>query len=118
MSSNDLLKSTIKEWLLINNKLKDLEKHAKELKNKKKTISETLIKIMENNDIDCFDINNGKIIHRKTKIKGTINKDYLLKMLNEYFQDNLEIDTLDVGSFILNNRPIKENSSIIIKENK
>tara|TARA_B100000902_G_C27239985_1_gene879493 strand:+ start:79 stop:300 length:222 start_codon:yes stop_codon:yes gene_type:complete len=73
---------------------------------------------MENNEIDRFDVKNGKLIYRKTKVKGTINKDYLSKMLDDYFKEYPEVDTLDVTNFILENRPVKESSSLVIKENK
>jgi hypothetical protein len=38
--------------------------------------------------------------------------------LGDYFKEYPEIDTVDVSSFILENRPIKENASLVIKENK
>ena len=71
---------------------------------------------MENNEIDRFDTKNGRLIRRNTKIKGQINKEYLLKSLDNYFKDSPEIDINDVGLFILDNRPVKENSTLIIKQ--
>ena len=116
--SKQILINTIKEWVSINSKINELQKQMKELKTTKKQLSATLITVMENNDIDRFDINNGKLVYRKNKVKGTINKDYLMKMLDNYFKEYPEIDTNDVGNFILENRPIKENSTLVIKENK
>ena len=34
---------------------------------------------MENNNIDEFTTNSGKLIHKKTKIKAPINKNYLIE---------------------------------------
>ena len=116
--SKELLVNKIKEWVTINNKMNEIQKILKELKGKKKAISDSLIKIMENNEIDGIDINNGKLVYKKNRVKGTINKDYLMKMLDNYFEKNPEIDTNDVGTFILDNRPIKEKSVLVIKENK
>ena len=73
---------------------------------------------MENNDIDGIDINNGKLIHRKNKIKAPINKDYLYKMLDGYFTNYPEVDSDHVSNFLLDNRPIKEKSVLSIKEKK
>jgi CTP-dependent riboflavin kinase len=56
-----LLINTIKEWVSINSKEVSLQKQLKELKTSKKQLSDTLIKVMENNEIDRFDINNGKL---------------------------------------------------------
>lgn len=116
--SKELLVNTIKEWVAINNKMIEIQKILKDLRGKKKQLSDSLINIMENNEIDGIDINNGKLIHRKNKVKAPINKDYLLKMLENYFEKYPEIDTGDVGSFILDNRPIKETSVLTIKQNK
>tara|TARA_B100000424_G_C22913372_1_gene485929 strand:- start:1169 stop:1528 length:360 start_codon:yes stop_codon:yes gene_type:complete len=116
--SKQILVSTIKEWVNINSQINTLQSQLKDLKAKKKHLSDSLINVMENNEIDRFDINNGKLIYRKNKIKSAINKDYLMKMLDNYFEKNPEIDTNDVGTFILDNRPIKEKSVLVIKENK
>ncbi len=116
--SKELLVNTIKEWVAINNKMNDIQKILKDLRIKKKKLSDSLIKIMENNEIDGIDINNGKLVYRKNKVKAPINKDYLLKILDNYFDKFPEIDTNDVGAFILDNRPIKERPSLIIKQNK
>lgn len=113
-----LLINTIKEWVSINSKEVALQKQLKELKTSKKQLSTTLIKVMENNEIDRFDINNGKLLYKKNKVKAPINKDYLLKMLDDYFKDNPEIDTSHVSEFLLENRPIKEKSILVIKQNK
>ena len=116
--SKQILINTIKEWVSINSKINELQKQMKELRNNKKQLSDTLISVMENNEIDRFDINNGKLVYRKNKVKAAINKDYLMKMLDNYFKEYPEIDTDDVGNFILDNRPIKENSTLVIKQNK
>ena len=114
----ELLVNTIKEWIAINNKMIELQKVVKDLRLKKKNLSDSLIKIMENNEIDGIGINNGKLIYRKNKVKAPINKDYLMKMLDNYFVKYPEIDTQDVGSFIMENRPVKENPVLVIKQNK
>ena len=116
--SKELLVNSIKEWIAINNKMNELQKVVKDLRLKKKQLTDTLIKIMENNEIDGIDINNGKLVYRKNKVKAPINKDYLLKMLDNYFEKYPEIDTNDVGSFILENRPIKETATLTIKQSK
>ena len=113
-----ILINNVKEWMIINKKINELQTHMKELKLKKKKLSEMVIKIMENNNIDMFDVTGGRLVHKVTKVKGTINKDFLNNMLLTYFEDNPNVDTEDVSKFILENRPIKENSSLVIKETK
>ena len=59
--SKELLVNTIKEWVAINNKMNEIQKLLKDLRGKKKQLSDSLIKIMENNEIDGIDTNNGKL---------------------------------------------------------
>ena len=113
-----ILINTIKEWIIINKKMSELQKQLKEYRTSKKQLSDTLIQVMENNEIDRFDINNGKLLYKKTKVKATMNKDYLMKMLDNYFEKYPEVDTQDVTSFLLDNRPVKENPVLVIKQDK
>lgn len=120
MSNNpkELLIATIKEWIEINSRLNEIMKLVKEHRTKKKQLTDTLIAIMKNNEIDCFDINNGKIICRTTKTRTPINKQNLSKALEQYFIDNPDIDTSEVSNFILESRQIKETNSLVIKQNR
>lgn len=114
----ELLISTIKEWIDTNNKLNEISKLAKEQRTKKKQLTDSLVAIMKNNEIDCFDINNGKIVCRTTKSRAPINRQTLSKALEQYFIDNPDIDTNEVSSFILDSRQVKETNSLVIKQNR
>ena len=116
--SKTILINTIKEWISINNNINELQKSVKDLRAKKKHLSDTLMTVMKNNEIDEFDITNGKLMYKKNKVKAPINKEYLMKMLDDYFEKYPEVDTGDVGAFILDNRPIKETPVLMIKQNK
>lgn len=118
MESKQVLINTIKDWITVNSNITELQKQIKDLRNKKKQLSQVLINIMENNEIDRFDVNNGKLIYRKNKVKAPINRDYLIKMLDDYFKEYPEVDSGHVSEFILENRPVKENTVLVIKENK
>ncbi len=117
-NSKEVLINSIKEWITINDNINELQKSLKQLKDNKKKISSGLINIMESNNIDMFDINNGKLVYRKSKVKAAINKSYLLETLESYFKEYPEVDVNDVGSFILDNRPVKENQTLIIRQTK
>lgn len=120
MSTNpkELLIATIKDWIDINSKLNEIMKVAKEHRTKKKLLTDSLVSIMKNNDIDCFDINNGKIVCRTTKTRAPINKQNLCKALEQYFVNNANIDTDEVSNFILESRQVKETNSLVIKQNR
>ena len=58
---------------------------------------------MRNNDIDCFDIQDGKLIYTKKKVKAPLSKKHLLSSLSNYFKNNKDIIT-ELSEFILNSR--------------
>ena len=117
-NTKELLITTIKEWVECERKIKEFQSQMKEFKDKKKILTATLVNVMKNNEIDCFDINNGKIVHRTAKTKAPVTRDYLCNVLADYFKDNPEINCAEVGDAILENRPVKERHSIVMKENK
>ena len=73
---------------------------------------------MRTNDIECFDINNGKLLYTKSKLKETINKSYLMKVINDYFNDDENVETEKVADYILENRNTKVKESIRCKLDK
>jgi len=103
MDTKDELVSHIKSWLQIDNDISSLQKQIKELRENKKQLTNSLVDVMKNNDIDCFDITNGKLIYSKSKIKKPINKKSLLEALQVYFKDNTEL-AQNVSQHILDNR--------------
>ena len=67
---------------------------------------------MKSNEIDCFDISEGKIIYTQSNVKKPINKQHLMECLTKYFEKNPNIPTDDVVQFILENRPTNVKESI------
>ena len=116
MSSKEELVNIIKEWIDNDEKVKELQTIIKEYKNKKKNLTTTLLSIMKTNEIDCFDINSGKIVYCKNKTKASLNKKTLIETLEKFFKEknnlNINIDVNVISDFILNNREIKVNENI------
>ena len=59
--------------------------------------------VMKSNEIDCFDINDGKLVYAKSKHKKPINKKSLYDALHAYFKDDVEL-AQEVSNHILNSR--------------
>ena len=116
MSSKEELVNIIKEWIENDEKVKELQTIIKEYKNKKKKLTHELLSIMKTNEIDCFDINSGKIVYCKSKTKASLNKKTLLETLEKFFNEknnlNINIDVNTISEYILNNREIKINENI------
>jgi hypothetical protein len=108
----------IKEWMQIEKDMKELQKQIKARRERKKLLTENLVVIMKNNDIDCFDINNGKLLYTKNKVKSTINKPYLLTALSKYFENDPNVQADEVSKFIMENRIEKVKENIRCKMDK
>lgn len=111
----DLLVNNVKEWIEIDNELKELQKAAKERRQRKKELTEQLVNIMKSNEIDCFDVNGGKLIYSKNKVKSALSKKHLLKALSMFYKDD-PTQVTEVTNFILNSRDEKIKETIRRKQ--
>ena len=103
LETKEELIHSIKEWIRLDNEITKMNKEVKDLKSKQKTMTQTLVSVMKTNALDCFDINGGRILYKKSKIKKPINTKMLLATLQNYYVDNPLIAE-DVTKFVLNNR--------------
>lgn len=103
VSSKDELISNIKEWIKLDNEIAKTKSELKEKQNKQKSLTETLIIVMKNNTIDCFDINGGALVYKKKKTRKTISGKYLLSQLEDYYKDQPEL-AKEITNKVLENR--------------
>lgn len=101
--NKELLIENIKEWVKIDNEIRELKKQEKLRKDKQKEISKTLMETMKENEIDEFDINKGKIIYKKKNVKKPINKKNLMEILSKYYKGDL-VSASNMNKFIMENR--------------
>jgi hypothetical protein len=117
MAGKEQLSLNIKKWLQLDKEMKMLQKELKERKQKKNEVTDSLVEIMKQNEIDCVDISDGKILYTQSNIKSPINKKHLLDSLDKYFADNESVPTEEIVKFILENRTINLKESIRLKSN-
>jgi len=101
--NKEILIDNIKEWINIDNELKELQKAAKERRKRKKELTDSLVNVMKDNEIDCFDVNDGKLIFTQNKVKKSLTKKSLLLGLQTYYKDNPKLGN-DVTDFLLSSR--------------
>ena len=118
LEKKEQLIGNIKEWIQNENEMKILQKELKLRKNKKKSLTESLVCVMKKNEIDCFDLSEGKIIYTKSNVKSPLSKKHLIDCLTKYFVENSDIKPEDVTRFILENRTESVKESIRHKPNK
>lgn len=111
------LVDNIKEWIQLDNELKELQRAAKERRDRKKDLTNSLVDVMKTNEIDCFDVNNGKLIYTKNKVKASLSKKTLLNALQNYYKDDPE-EGKQVTEFLMNSREEKVKEFIRRKVDK
>jgi hypothetical protein len=115
MDSKEHLIKNIKEWVRIDNEIRTLQKELVTRKTEKKTISASLMEIMKQNEIDCFDTkNDGQIVYSKKNVKKPITKKVLLNILSKYYQGNAS-KAEEVNNYILENRETLVKETILRK---
>ena len=103
MANKTVLIQNIREWIAMDNEIRELNKELRLRKSKQKKISETLLTTMKDNQIDEFDITGGKIMYNKTTVKKPITKKNLMGILTKYYKGDIS-QAIEMNSFIMNNR--------------
>ena len=111
METKDELVQNIKEWVKIDSEMKALQKELRERREKKKELTNNLVDVMKSNEIDCFNINNGKLIYSQNKIKSPVNKKHLIACLVKYFDDDQQTAE-EISKYIMDTREIKIKDTI------
>ena len=117
MSSQTEMVKTIKEWITIDNDIRNINKELRLRKEKLKKISQTLMKTMKENKIDEFDIKDGKLVFSQTTVKKPITKKNLVTILSKYYEGDIS-QAIEMNKFIMDNREevVKETIKRTIKK--
>jgi predicted nucleic acid-binding Zn-ribbon protein len=117
METKEELVTNIREWLKIETEFSRLQKEIKELRNKKKILTDSLVNVMKKNEIDCFDIKGGALVYKKSTTKKPINGKSLFAVLQTYFSADAS-KAQDLTKFILENREEQIKETIKMKLEK
>ena len=103
LNTKEELISNIKEWIKMDNEITKLKAEIKEKTNKKKVLTESLVNVMKENSIDCFDINGGALVYKQKKSKKPISCKFLLQQIQQYYKEQPDL-AKDITKHILDNR--------------
>ena len=103
LTTKDELVNSIKEWIKMDGEIIKLKAELKEKTNKKKLLSSTLVQVMKNNSIDCFDINGGSLVYKQKKTKKPLSGKFLLAQLEQYYKETPEV-AKEVTKLVMDNR--------------
>jgi len=116
-NTNTELVDVVKQWVQTDNKLIQLNKMVKELRQEKKRLNEDMIRTMKQNEIDIFDIKDGQIKYKMEKKKEPLTQKKLLTILEKHPQLAAEQVQL-LNDFVYDNRAEMVKESIVRKINK
>jgi hypothetical protein len=100
------LMNNVRDWLLEDNEIMQLDAELKEKKKKRKIFANLIIKTMEESLVDSLNIKGGKINYKKKEIKKQLNNNHLLYLLQEYFKNTPE-EANNLYDYLQNNKEIK-----------
>lgn len=96
------LQSSVKEYLSLDDQIKALNKAAKERRDRKKKLSESILSLMKQFEINNMNTSNGKLVYSVTKTKEPLNRKSLTRTLNIYFGSSDKANEL--SKFVMENR--------------
>lgn len=112
--TKDQLKDHLRYWVRIENEISTLSAEIKKRKLIHQQLSASLLKVMKQSEIDCFDIANGRIVYSKTKSRAPLNNGQLKSALTTYYKDDKDkVDSLT--EFLLSSRVEKTRETIKMK---
>ena len=117
LETKEELVRTIREWVRIDNEIRALQKEQKKRHNDKKMISNDLMNVMKQNNIDCFDINDGQLIYTRKNIKKPITRSNLIHILSQFYEGDID-KAASLNDFIMENREETVKETIVRKLTK
>ena len=112
--TKDQLKDYLRQWVRVENEIGTLSAEIKKRKLIHQQLSASLLNVMRQNEIDCFDLANGRIVYSKTKIKAPLNNGQLKSALTTYYKDDAD-KASSLTEFLLSSRVEKTRESIKMK---
>jgi septum formation topological specificity factor MinE len=113
---NELIE-VVKQWVQTDNKLIQLNKMMRELRQEKKRWNDVMIRTMKQNEIDIFDIKDGQIKYKMEKKKEPLTQKKLLSILEKHPQLGKE-QVQVLNDFVYENRAETVKESIVRKIHK
>ena len=111
---NEELLVAVKNWIGIEEEIKQLQSKLKTLRNNRKVYTKNLAELMDKKNIDGLNLNNdSKLVYKKQKVVGGITKKILISSLSEFIKDSEDLD--NIISYILSQRNEKYNDKIELK---
>ena len=111
METLDQLKTTVREWVKLDNEIRTLNKEITIRRNEKKEISKRLIDVMRDNKLDVFELKDGQLMYVKKNKKKPITQKQLLTLISSYYKDDSS-KAEEMHNYLMENREEVEHETI------
>jgi len=112
--TKEQLKDYLRQWVRVENEISTLSAEIKKRKLIHQQLSKSLLEVMRKNEIDCFDVANGRIVYSKTKTRAPLNNGQIKSALSTYYKDDAE-KVNSLTEFLLASRVEKTRETIKMK---
>ena len=112
--TKEQLKDHLRQWVRVENEISTLSAEIKKRKLIHQQLSASLLRVMKENEIDCFDIANGRIVYSKTKSRAPLNNGQLKSALKTYYKEDAE-KANSLAEFLIASRVEKTRETIKMK---
>jgi hypothetical protein len=110
MISIDEFKNTVREWLMLEESMSEMQKVIREKRKRLQKLSEYISVFMKQNNKEMCDVGNEQmLILKKRKSTGGLKKEYIMKVLSEIVSQEQAKNYMDK---MYSMRPIKETDVI------
>ena len=104
--------NSIKEWVLLDNKIKNINSELSMLRNKRKNMTENIYAYVETNKLDnaIVEISDGTLKFQQTKSSSPLTFKFVERCLNDCISNEAQVKM--IMKYIKNNREFRYNSDI------
>ena len=106
LETKDELVEHIRKWIQIDNEIRKLQALVRERREMKKQITQDLVDVMRDNEIEKFNLRDGKLVYKQTKRSTPLNEKHLVNCLMDIFKDEPN-KAQEVTEMIMNRREVK-----------
>ena len=100
------LQKDVREYLDIDDQIAALNKAIRDRRKLKTKLSDNILGVMKKFELNDMNTKNGKLIYSVSKVKQPLNKDNIIKGLNNYFND--ETKAKEATAVVYSSRQVVE----------
>lgn len=106
LETKDDLVMHIRKWIQYDNEIRQLQALAKKRREAKKQITQDLVNVMKDNEIEKFNLRDGKLVYKQTKRNTPLNEKHIIHCLMDVFQNEPK-RAQEITEMIMNRRETK-----------